>query len=733
VSLSFWISGQVQSGKTTRLIEQFQTWTSSGTDFPAQTKPKAGMPLPTAKAQATRRSQAILVFADSGDNRLKLNDRLLAASQSQYSINSTTPLSFFEDEVTLFWPLLVQSLSLRATFPLRLRPENEQQLASRLWQSALDAGQFPLPGVSRQRLVRQFLDVLQIAAFSGTPIEEIASRLEAGLIAPELSPQDWDCLKQLLLDWRQWCWQRGLLTYGILTELYWRYLLPLPEYQHHLQQRYRGILADDVDNYPAIAKDLFELLLDQGAVGLFTYNPDGAIRLGLGADPAYLADLSRRCQCETVTWQPTSALDDVAVDELLQTPGLALPESLPSLQTVARSQLLRQVAATISKAVQAGEVQPQEIAVIGPGFDAIARYTLIEILSRHNIPVTTLNDQRPLISSAPVRGLLTLLALAYPGCGRLIESDQVAEMLVVLSGRSAAFGFAVPEGIAAGASEPSSLSPPSTASTFAPRIDPVRAGLLADYCFQPHPQQPRLLPANSFARWDRLGHEATLAYGELWQWLEQQRAGFEQPGQPYLTLSPVFVLDRAIQQFLWPNHLASDQLVALRELMETAQHYWAVSQRLQQTDLQPGAIGETVCQFIELLRAGTITANPFPIRPGRTESAVTLATAFQYRSDRPTHRWQFWLDVGGRLWQGGGAVVLWGAPLFLKQSDRQPSSLQAQTQADDEQLRRLLLDLCRRTSDRIYLCHSDLSVTGQEQMGPLLPWVEAATALPTTV
>ncbi len=722
MSLSFWISGQVLSGKTTRLIEQFQTWADSGVGFPIAAPPIPGMPIPTAKGLASRRSQAMLVFADSGDNRLKLTDRLLAATASQYPILSTTPLSFFEDEVSLFWPLLVQSLGLPAAFPLRLRPENEQQLASRLWQSTLDAGQFRLPGVSRSRLVRQCLDVLQIAAFSGTPIEEIAQRLETGLVAPELAAADWECLSQLLLDWQQWCWRRGLLTYGLLTELYWRYLLPLPEYQHHLQRRYRGVLADDVDNYPAIAKDLFDLLLDQGAVGLFTYNPQGAIRLGLGADPAYLLNLSRRCQSETVTWQPTSALGDASVDELLQTPGLTLPESLPSLQTVSRSQLLRQVATTIGQAVQAGGIQPQEIAVIGPGFDAIARYTLIEILSRQNIPVTTLNDQRPLVSSALVRGLLTLLALAYPGCGRLVQPDQVAEMLVVLSGRAAI--NVVPAGIAAlgqDSGSPGSLN----RLTFAPRIDPVRAGLLADYCFQPHPQQPRLLPTSSFARWDRLGHAATQAYGELWQWLEQQRAGFAQPGQPYLTLSPVFVLDRAIQQFLWPNHLASDQLVALRELMETAQHYWAVSDRLQQTDAPTFALAETVGQFIELLRAGTITANPFPIRPGRPEPAVTLATAFQYRSARPNHRWQFWLDVGGRLWQGGGAVTLWGAPLFLKQSDGQPQTLQAQTQAEDEQLRRLLLDLCCRTSDRIYLCHSDLSVTGQEQMGPLLPWVEA--------
>jgi hypothetical protein len=31
-----------------------------------------------------------------------------------------------------------------------------------------------------------------------------------------------------------------------------------------------------------------------------------------------------------------------------------------------------------------------------------------------------------------------------------------------------------------------------------------------------------------------------------------------------------------------------------------------------------------------------------------------------------------------------------------------------------------------RTQSRIYLCHSDLAVNGQSQMGPLMPWVETA-------
>jgi len=62
---------------------------------------------------------------------------------------------------------------------------------------------------------------------------------------------------------------------------------------------------------------------------------------------------------------------------------------------------LRQTA--IIAAVQSGQVQPQEVAVIAPGLDAIARYSLVEILTKKGIPVESLNDQRPLTSSPVIR------------------------------------------------------------------------------------------------------------------------------------------------------------------------------------------------------------------------------------------------------------------------------------------------------------------------------------------
>ncbi|MHC5720479.1 MAG: recombinase family protein, partial [Nostoc sp.] len=126
----------------------------------------------------------------------------------------------------------------------------------------------------------------------------------------------------------------------------------------------------------------------------------------------------------------------------------------------------------------------------------------------------------------------------------------------------------------------------------------------------------------------------------------------------------------------------------------------------------------TIIEFIQLLRRGTITANPYPVRPiGGVRKAVTLATIFQYRSSRRSHRWHFWLDAGSPLWAKGGAATLFGAPFFLRDRLGQPWTAEDEKLAEEQRLQRILADLLSRVSERVYLCHSDLAVNGQEQLG----------------
>lgn len=678
---SVWITGATRSGKTDRLVAQACEW------------------------MKMKRS-GILVLAAIGDNRLALSDRISEATQGKFPFRATTPLGFFEDEVTLFWALLVQRLDLKAQFPLRLRPENEQELATKLWRVELDHA-IAEAGIPEARLVRRVLDLMQLAALSGLSIEEIPALLHQGLLKVEgkiselaLSPET---IGEMMQRWRAWCLRRGLLTYSLITDLYGRYLLHDPVYQQHLLERFQAVVADDLDEYPAIVRSLFDFLLDRNIPCAFSFNPNGAVRLGLGADPAYLAQLSDRCTVVELSDRTHPCLIDQLGESILDLVSdpiffASLPDSIQTLQTTTQAQLIRHTAEVIIKGVQSGQVEPREIALIGPGIDPISRYALREILTRQNIPVELLNDQRPLASSPIVRSLLTLLTLIYPGLGRATNRDTIAEMLVILSQKT------------------------ELTTTYV--IDPVRAGLLADHCFEPHPDQPRLLAANTFPRWDRLGYQASEAYEGIVRWIESQRSQLDHR----LIASPVVMLDRAIQRFFFGgSHLPFDQLAGLRELIETAQHYWEVDDRLRRSDLSDAPQSLTVRNFIQLLRSGAVTANPFPVRLIEP-NAVTLATVFQYRSTRRSHRWQFWLDAGSSRWLSG-VDSLFAAPLFLQDWSGRVWDVEDTQMMNEQRLRRILLDLLARAEERLFLCYSDLSTSGKEQTGILTSLVNAAIPL----
>ena len=738
---SLWITGKTLSGKTSRLIKEFCI---RGQEIQSPLN-KVVPVLKVEKLKSDRDNQIgnfqytepkILVLAANTKSRINLIDRISEATSEQYPYYSTTPLGFFEDEVILFWPLLIQTLDLRGQFPLRLRPEKEQELASRFWRPQID--KLKQPGISLERMIRRTLDLFQLAAFSCTPTKEIEMILQQGFEdvgTGSLSTLDnfYANIVELMQEWRDWCWQGGFLTYGIITELYWRYLLPNSTYQQHLIHRYPFVLADDVDEYPAITYQLFDFLLDNGAISVFTYNPDGSIRLGLGADPEYLAKLQKRCQTETLE-NPQNLAQEIGepIIELVVNNYLnidQLPTYFKSIITRSRVALLRKIAEVIVKDISLG-IKPEEVAIIAPGLDAIARYSLISSLKNDGIAVESLKEQRPLISYPMIRALLIILTLVYPGLGRLVDRDAVAEMLVVLSQRSITKGEKQIDG-------QENLQKTND-------IDPVRAGLLADNCFYPDITHPQLLPIGTFSRWDRVGHQATYVYNQILEWIEKQRSQQQEGQLP----NPIFLLDRAIQKFFISSYLSFAQLSGLRELMETATHYWEVERRLQQnsqlqatedmTDdsMEEGLSSSTVEKFIQFLRRGVVSANPYPVPlMGRSPSAVTLATIFQYRASRKCHRWQFWLDIGSPLWLSGGTATLYGAPLFLQRQLGKCWTIEDSQTSDRERLRRILLDLLSRVSysnsssvngsneHRIYLCHSDLAVNGQEQTGPLLPLV----------
>ena len=180
---SLWIVGPSRSGKTQRLVQQFCIWVDdrnsvkeiSYTNNPSQ---KNSPSIPKS-LNPQLNELGVLVFAANGDNRRELADKIVTATWGKYPLIAKTPLGFFQDEVILFWPLLTESLKIKAQFPVRLRPETEQELATKLWHSRLDEQLLRSVGMNQSRLVRRILDLMQLAALSGTPCENNAQVLTA--------------------------------------------------------------------------------------------------------------------------------------------------------------------------------------------------------------------------------------------------------------------------------------------------------------------------------------------------------------------------------------------------------------------------------------------------------------------------------------------------------------------------------------------------------------------------
>ncbi|WP_017324235.1 hypothetical protein [Synechococcus sp. PCC 7336] len=663
---STWWVGSARSGKTDRLIRTYTDWIQQGAD-----------------------GRELFAFAPNSELRSQLSRRLQAATHNAAVVQVYTPIGFFQREVMLYWPLLQSQLGLLARFPLAIAPENEQELADGLFASHFEQGELTIEGFSRAQIVRHIVDNLQLAASANIPAEEIGPRLQRGRSeGSPLPPELLQIVGELAVQFRTDLLKQGLLTYSSATELYGQQLLPHRLYRQQLLQRCRYAIADDIDEYPALMADLFEYWLQEQIPCAFGFNPTGAVRLGYGADPGALERLAEYCTIESLPASTGLTAELEAMQAVLADPSAAweaVSDPLEQVELVQRStrrELLRAVAEAAIAVVESGRVLPEDMAIVGPGLDPVAVYALTTLLAQAEIPVRLLDNSRPLWSSPTVRALLTFAALVYPNCGHLLSPEAIAELFTVAT---------------------------------AGRIDPVRAGLLSDSCFVPQRDRPSLLPSSNDPRRDRLGARASNAYDSLAQWVTREQ-------RSELRSLPEF-LEGAMRQFWLEQNLTLTQVTAYRALLDAAQRYEAVAQRLGQA--QPSLAQS----FYELLAAGTVTAKPNLADLDRR--GLVLGTIYQYRMTRQSHRWQFWLDAGSSLWNSAyssfGSFQIKNPYLFLQDWSGEVWSPDRTQVVLDEQLRRTLSDLLHRCGDRVILCHSDLSIAGGELTGPLLPIVDRAT------
>ena len=584
-----------------------------------------------------------------------------AAGLSIYTFNG-----WAQRELRRHWPRLGRG----GPEPHFLTADVAQFLMERRVRQALERGELAELTATPQRtalLLEGNLGV--IAAAAGVPPEELPARMAGGVGAKESSV--FVQAAALLEGYHAALSQAQVLDYGLCLALY-RELLRDPAYGEFLAGELRYILVDDLDETLPLAQELIELLMGRLEGGFLTYNTDGGHTRFQGADPEgawrRFAPLCAQVPlegCRTAT--PQLAEFGQALFRRLMGEEVTRLFPLEDIRTEFRGEMLRQVVETLRRELAAGAV-PGELAVVAPAVDPVLEHTIAGGLAREGVGLINLTRSRRLRDEPYALALVSLLLLANPAWGLAPSVGELTHTFRLLLDLDPVRGFLL--GRAVVGSFPGAL---------------------------PDLAERGLLPRVGFAKGE--------AYRRVAEWLTARRAE-ELPVDVFC--------HRAFGELLAPLEPAQDHRVYCRQVIQSAARFRSVAQVLPELGGAP--VGR---QFAELVRGGTVAAEPLIARP-EDDRRVLLATPYAYLAAGAVSRVQVWVDLDAAQWLRGDAKELVNPRTC---TPARPADL-AWTDAEEEAVRlenaaRTVRALARRCTDRLIVAGSLLDSRGFEQDGEL--------------
>jgi hypothetical protein len=381
--------------------------------------------------------------------------------------------------------------------------------------------------------------------------------------------------------------------------------------------------------------------------------------------------------------------------------------------------------------VQERNVQPKEIAVLAPYVEDILRFELQERLQPLGIRVRTVRPSRPLYDHPIVRMLVTFARLAHPEWEQFVAGADLSRALSV-----------------------------SIAD-----LDVARAQLIADAALRLSTRQ--LLTLDDPALWQRVGMRFYDRYAMLQRWLVEVGSasltaeGNERPktddenedadgptsvvrsaslvGHPQFeaeNLEAELPLDlfwqRLFSEVLTQPGFGLDQdleaALVCDKLIKSARNFREVFERtqLEAADLPGSTMGaarlDIGLEYIKTLGEDIIAAQYAPEREPdiADDDAVLVTPAYTYLINNFRSRYQFWLEINSLGWYERVYQPL-THPYVLS---RQWQAGRHWTEEDENRTRltmisKLLRGLTYRCAGKLYLAYSQLSISGQEESGPL--------------
>jgi len=615
----------------------------------------------------------------------------------------------------LFWPIVAE----RAGFaqpnrrPRFLTLETTQYYMDRIVEPFVASGAFDGITISRARLVSQIVDNLNKAAAVGFRLDGIASRLKRAWSDESAQLRVLDQVQAVAIAFRQACLAENLLDWSLQIEVFWQHLLPLPQLRRYLLSGYRHLIVDNTEEDIPATHDLLQIWLPICESALVIHDIGGGYRVFLGADPKGALTLANLCRERIVmTGSHISSPDVAALGFELAAPLGTLearPEPVGNPRAALRfevhrfhPQMLDWVTEQVSRLVREEGLSPGEIAILAPFLGDALRFSLIERLAKHNIPVRTHRPSRQLREEPAARCLLTWAKLAHPAWRRPPPSADVVHAL---------------------------------ASSIAD-LDPIRARLLTDIVYRSRDGQPVLTPFHQIVpeTQERISYLLGGRYDELWTWIQDEIAESEVDKAVVTSLEGLDqffsrLFGEILSQPGFGFHRNVDAGAVAANLIESVQKFRQVLVPLApiEEDLSdPERLAlDLDIEYLDMVERGVVAAQYLSSWQTRGQDALLLLPAYTFLMMNQPVTVQFWLDAGSRAWFERIYQPL-THPYVLRRDwpEGELWTDEDEVRARQEALARLVLGLTYRCRQRIYLASSELNESGYEQQGPLLQAVQ---------
>jgi hypothetical protein len=623
-------------------------------------------------------------------------EALLNAGSSQAEILTTGGLA--RRMCDLFWPLVAADAGFAHPNqpPAFLTLETAQYYMAHLVRPLLEEkGLFESLAIDRNRLYSQILDNLNKAALAGFDPAEIETRLKSAWNGESSQLRVYADAQHCALLFRQFCLDNNLLDFSLQVDLFHRHLWPSLLLRSYLQDTYRHLIADNLEEDTPFTHDLLADWLPRFDSALLICDRDAGYRSYLSADRTGAFELAAHCQQRFVFDQSLvtpSALEDLGqrLGRILERPGAVESEArgLPAELSISKNhhfypEMLGGVAAEVGELLAQG-VPPGQIAVLAPLLPDSLRFALAGRFDRLGIPYRSHRPSRALGDEPPARCLLTLAQLAHPAWGLKPSRFEVAyAILQAISG-----------------------------------IDLVRAHLIAEIAYRTRDGRPTLEPLDRLLpeMQERITYTFGMRYEELRAWLAAYTQ--DEPAELDFFLSRLFGEVLAQPGFGFHADLNAGQTAA--NLIESAAKFRrAVEEAAGGVEMAASpTLGR---EYSEMVRDGVIAAQYVESWRDPAGDAVLIVPATTFLMNNRPVAHQFWLDAGSNAWFERLYQPL-THPYVLSRRWREGRLWTAaeEFETNRETLHRLALGLLRRCSQQVHLAYCELNESGSEQRGMLL-------------